>query len=113
LTKQRRRGMEEVDALHAQANVDRLTHHNEVESRDHDIEFRDHEIEAMKTEMEAARREKDVASAVHDRLLAHHRGTLTLVADALRGMSRDLPWRYRRARAALLELLRLLEKDTP
>ena len=67
----------------------------------------------LHAQAEALRAEKDVASAAHDRLLAHHRATLARVADALRGMSRDLPWRYRRARAALLDLLRLLDKDAP
>jgi hypothetical protein len=95
----------EVEALQAQTLADRLAHRQEMD-------FREREIEALKAAVEAARREQDVASAAHDRLLAHHRATLAQVAETLRGLSQDLPWRYRRARAAALELLRLLEKDT-
>lgn len=78
-----------------------------------EIEALRREIEALEGAIAALRTEKEVASAVHDRLLAHHRATTALVAGTLREASGDLPWRYRRARAALLALLRLLEKDTP
>jgi chromosome segregation ATPase len=103
----------EVEALHAQASADRLAREREITGLQADVQTLRAEAKALKAEMEAGRREKDVASAVHDRLLAHHRATLAHVAETLRGLARDLPWRYRRARAAALELLRLLEKDTP
>jgi hypothetical protein len=71
------------------------------------------EVESLAGALSALRTEKDVASEAHDRLLAHHRATVAHVVETLRGASGDLPWRYRRARAAVLDLLRLLEKDTP
>jgi hypothetical protein len=108
-----RRARAEVDAVQALADADRLAHRLELEARDRESEALKTSLDALRAEVEAGRREKDVASAVHDRLLAHHRATLAQVAETLRALSRDLPWRYRRARAAARELLRVLEKDTP
>jgi septal ring factor EnvC (AmiA/AmiB activator) len=83
----------------------------ELAWRAEEVETLRAEAGRLKTEIEALREEWRTASAVHDRLLAHHRSVVAGVAGALETVIPWLPWSYKRARARIAELAATLRKE--
>jgi chromosome segregation ATPase len=66
---------------------------------------------SLGSQIEALRVEKSTASEAHDRLLEHHEAVLARFVEVLSAARGDLPWRYRRVRAGIQELLDGLGKE--
>jgi len=67
---------------------------------------------ALVAEMDSLRAEKRMTSEAHDQLLAHHQATLARLTEALASVPADLPWRYKRVRARIEDLVEVLRKQS-